>query len=104
MAIFLIKEVSLNQALFEEKVNRHKKEKASLILVLNQGIQRGEIKPIDAMMFFVNLVSLCTYPFVARPIFKVVAAKNGTQWDIARNSALRESIHEFIDNKLKHCK
>jgi hypothetical protein len=41
MAIFLIKEVSLNQALFEEKVNRHKKEKASLILVLNQGMQRG---------------------------------------------------------------
>jgi len=101
MAIFLIKEVSLNQALFEEKVNRHKKEKASLILVLNHGIQRGEIQPVDAMMFFVNLVSLCTYPFVARPIFKVVAAKNGAPWDIEEHIALRESIHEFINNKTK---
>jgi len=101
MALFLIKEVSLNQTLFEEKVNRHKKEQASLIIVLKHGIERDEIQYVDTMLFFVNLVSLCTYPFIARPIFKVVASKNNTPWDIHENTAFRKSIHEFIDNKIK---
>jgi hypothetical protein len=101
MAIFLIKEVSLNQPLFEEKVNSHIKENPSLIAVINQGIQRGEIQFINAMLFFVNLVSLCTYPFVARPIFKVVAANNDTLWGDEQEISFRASIHEFINNKIK---
>jgi AcrR family transcriptional regulator len=101
MAIFLIKEVSLNQPLFEEKVNSHIKENPSLIAVINQGIQRGEIQFINAMLFFVNLVSLCTYPFVARPIFKVVAANNDALWGDEQEISFRASIHEFINNKIK---
>jgi AcrR family transcriptional regulator len=101
MAIFLIKEVSLNQALFEEKVNRHKNQKASLIRVLNEGIEKGLIQPLNTMLFFVNLVSLCTYPFVARPIFNVVALKNNEQWGSSQIQDLRNSIHEFIENKIK---
>jgi hypothetical protein len=30
-----------------------------------------------------------------------VASKNGAQWGLDRNLALRESIHEFINNKIK---
>ena len=101
MAIFLIKEVSLNQALFEEKVKSHIKENPSLIAVINQGIQREEIQIIDPMLFFVNLVSLCTYPFVARPIFKVVAAKNDALWGVEQEISFRSSVHEFIKNKIK---
>ena len=101
MAMFLIKEVSLNQALFEEKVNRHKNQHASLIRVLNEGIAKGYIQPLNTMLFFVNLVSLCTYPFVARPIFNVVATKNNEQWGSGQIQDLRNSIHDFIENKIK---
>jgi hypothetical protein len=52
-------------------------------------------------LFFVNLVSLCTYPFVARPIFKVVAAKNDAMWGVEQEISFRTSIHEFINHKIK---
>lgn len=101
MALFLIKEVSSNQLLFEEKVNRHKKQGASMIKILQDAMLNRQIQELKPMLFFVNLVSLCTYPFVANPIFKVVGNKNQIQWGIGAIDELRTSVHEFIDFKIK---
>jgi len=101
MALFLIKEVSSNQLLFEEKVNRHKKQGASMIKILQDAMFNRQIQALKPMLFFVNLISLCTYPFVANPIFKVVGNKNQIQWGIGAIDELRVSVHEFIDFKIK---
>lgn len=104
MSIFLIKEISSNQALFHIKVQGIKKDKKhSLLTVLMDGMKKGEIPELDPVIFLMNLHSLCAYPFVAAPIFNVICQNSGVQWVDASHEKLLQSIHEFIHFKLsKH--
>ncbi|MEN9973824.1 MAG: hypothetical protein RIS20_2171 [Bacteroidota bacterium] len=101
MSIFLIKEISSNQALFHLKVKGIKKDKKySLLTVLNEGIQNGELPSLDPVVFLMNLHSLCAYPFVAAPIFQVICQSSGVQWDDSNHEKLLNSISDFIHYKL----
>ena len=35
-----------------------------------EGVSRGKYKDIDPEQFFVNLISLCVFPFAAKPIIQ----------------------------------
>ncbi|NDB34514.1 MAG: TetR/AcrR family transcriptional regulator [Flavobacteriia bacterium] len=101
MALFLIKEVSANQNLFLEKVHARKKGNKTLLLALKEAEMEGKIAVSDPLLFFVQLISMCTYPFVAHPLFAVIAADNQSTWDHNALPSLRKAIHEFIDTHLK---
>lgn len=100
MALFLIKEVSANQALFIEKVEKSQKGNTTLLKALMDANRKGLISVQDPMLFFVQLISLCTYPFVAKPLFSVIAERNETAWNSDSLTVLRASIHSFIDHQL----
>lgn len=100
MALFLIKEVSANQALFIEKVEKSQKGNITLLKALIEAKQHGIITVQDPLLFFVQLISMCTYPFVAKPLFTVIAERNETSWNSESIKALRTSIHTFIDHQL----
>jgi AcrR family transcriptional regulator len=101
MSIFLIKEISSNQALFHLKVNGIKKDKKySLLTLLNEGIRNGELPSLDPVVFLMNLHSMCAYPFVAAPIFQVICQSSGVQWADSNHDKLLNSIHDFIHFKL----
>ena len=100
MALFLIKEVSANQALFIEKVEKSQKGNTTLLKALMDANRKGLISVQDQMLFFVQLISLCTYPFVAKPLFSVIAERNETTWNSDSLTVLRASIHSFIDHQL----
>jgi len=100
MALFLIKEVSANEALFVEKVEKSQKGNITLLKALLEAKESGVISVQDPMLFFVQLISMCTYPFVAKPLFTVIASRNGTSWNSTTVKALRTSIHNFIDHQL----
>ncbi|NBO61508.1 MAG: TetR/AcrR family transcriptional regulator [Flavobacteriia bacterium] len=100
MALFLIKEVSANQALFIEKVEKSQKGNTTLLKALMDANRKGLISVQDPMLFFVQLISLCTYPFVAKPLFSVIAERNETTWNSDSLTVLRASIHSFIDHQI----
>lgn len=100
MALFLIKEVSANEALFIEKVEKSQKGNITLLKALLEARDSGVISVQDPLLFFVQLISMCTYPFVAKPLFTVIASRNGTNWNSAAIKAMRTSIHNFIDHQL----
>jgi AcrR family transcriptional regulator len=100
MALFLIKEVSANEALFIEKVEKSQKGNITLLKALLEARDSGLISVQDPLLFFVQLISMCTYPFVAKPLFTVIASRNGTNWNSAAIKAMRTSIHNFIDHQL----
>jgi AcrR family transcriptional regulator len=100
MALFLIKEVSANEALFIEKVEKSQKGNITLLKALLEARDSGVISVQDPLLFFVQLISMCTYPFVAKPLFTVIASRNGTNWNSAAIKAMRTSIHNFIDYQL----
>ena len=102
MSIFIIKEISLNPELFKEKVQAIKRTSGvKLIEALEEGIASGEIKKIDTTLFLINLQSLCSYPFIAAPMFKYSLKSHNKDWDKDFSiEKLKKSVKEFVDLKL----
>jgi AcrR family transcriptional regulator len=99
MSIFIIKEISINPELFKEKVQAIKNAKAvRLIQVLEDEIVAGKLKKIDTVMFMINLQSLCSYPFMAAPLFKHVLKSHGKDWNRDFSpEKLKQSVQKFVE-------
>ena len=60
----------------------------------------GNIKTIEGRQLIMNIMSLCIYPFVARPIIKTMLQLD----DLSFNSMMeqrKKEIFEFIINAIK---
>jgi AcrR family transcriptional regulator len=101
MSIFLIKEISSNEPLFHEKVNIYKKDKMSIIRLVQMGKAEGSLTEVDPVFFFVNLMSLCAYPFLASPMIKVILSHDTVEDSEYSTEKLKASVHEFINLNLK---
>lgn len=105
MSMFIIKEISVNEELFYEKVQNIKKDKGvHLIALLNEGMEKNEIPTIDPTVVMMNIHSLCAYPFLASPIFKAIEKSSGVSFHDEGNQKLKKSVKEFVDFKLTHNK
>ncbi|WP_343747236.1 TetR family transcriptional regulator [Fluviicola sp.] len=101
MSMFIIKEISINPQMFHEKVAKLKYDKSLLIPTLLEAIEKGEIPAFDPVMFMINLHSLCAYPFLASPLYKLMLQKNGYDWDEDAQNRIKESVKEFISFKFQ---
>lgn len=101
MAMFIIKEISLDPELFYERVQHLKGKGVRLMTVLLEGMEKGEISPLDPVIFITNLHSLCSYPFVAAPIFKAICKSSQLEWSDPNNEKLKTSVKEFVSFKLR---
>lgn len=70
----IIRTVGLNPDLFVEQVKAE--------------IEAGSINPIDPRDLLVNMLAMCIFPFVGKPILKVVLFKNND-----------EEYHEFLNRR-----
>lgn len=60
----------------------------------------GNIKPIDGKQLLMNIMSLCIYPFVAKPIIKTMMELNKKSFDDMME-ARKDEVYNFILNALK---
>ena len=61
----------------------------------------GAIKKFDATMFMINLQSLCSYPFLASPMFKYSVKAQGKDWEKEFSTEkLKHTVKLFIENTL----
>ena len=102
ISMFIIKEITINPELFRKKVQAIKKGKnIQMIEALEKAISKGEIKKIDTTLFFMNLQSLCSYPFIAKPIFKHSLKANNKDYDKDFSTwKLKISVKTFIEISL----
>jgi AcrR family transcriptional regulator len=102
MSMFIIKEIGNNPELFRQKIQAAKKNRTmKLAQVLEDGIKKGEVKKIDTAMFLINLQSLCSFPFLASPIFKHSLKAHGKDWDKDFSAAkLKQSVKSYVENIL----
>ena len=102
MSMFIIKEIGNNPEVFREKVQLAKKNKTmKFIQVLEEAVKSGEIKKIDTTIFMMNIQSLCSFPFLASPIFKHSLKAQGKDWEKDFSTEkLKKSIKTFIENAL----
>ncbi len=63
-------------------------------------VREDVIKPIEGKQLLVNIMSLCIYPFVARPIIQTMMSLDETNfYDMAEQR--KKEVSEFIINAIK---
>jgi AcrR family transcriptional regulator len=98
MSLFLLKEMSANEALFREKVQNIKSpDQRGIIQLLKAANYDSKIDPI---LFMMQLHSMCAYPFLAAPVFKVIIEKSGQQWEDPQCIKLKSAVKQFIIQQL----
>lgn len=102
MSMFIIKEIGNHPDLFREKIAAAKKNKTvKLIPVLEEAMKAGEVRKFDTSLFMVNLQSLCSYPFLASPMFRHSLKAHGKDWDKDFSTEkLKVVVRKFIEDTL----
>lgn len=73
---------------------------AKLAAQIEARVGEGSMRPIDPAQFVVNLLSLCIFPFAARPMFSVAFGWSGGDFD-ALIEARRSDLPAFFLNALR---
>ncbi len=74
---FIINEITRNPELIASAIANHSGIKEMRIIeqlanIINQEVNKGTIKPIKPHQFIINLLSLCVFPFVAKPLIQFI--------------------------------
>jgi TetR/AcrR family transcriptional regulator len=69
--------------------------------VIEEEIEKGTIKPIKPEQLVVNIIGLCIFPFVARPILQTVLFDNDKQKYKEFIESRKKEVSSFIINSIK---
>ena len=90
LPLFILNEVNKQPRGFTMKIWGEKRPPFQLLMrQIEQEVKKGIIKPIAAEQLIVNMVSMCIFPFLARPMI---------QWVTAMSD---EAFRQFIDKRRK---
>ncbi|HEX6915284.1 MAG TPA: TetR/AcrR family transcriptional regulator [Chitinophagaceae bacterium] len=80
--LFVITEVNRQPEAFLKKVFGKKRPNIALLSAqIAEAVQKKQIKPIHPMQLIMNMLSLCIFPFLARPVIQKVAGVNDKLFD-----------------------
>lgn len=99
LPLFILNEVSKNPGELVKKiwgVDRPPVEKVQAHI--NREIRKGTIKPIHAVQLMLNMVSLCIFPFLARPIVQWVTQSSNEQFIKLMEQRKKEVVTFIIDS------
>ena len=71
---FVINEINRNPDQFIEHMQIRKKKPVVHVFIeqFEKEIAAGNIKSVDARQFCINMISLCLFPFIARPMMQTI--------------------------------
>ena len=72
-----------------------------IIIPVNEEIEKGNIQPVDPFHLIVNLLSMCIFPFVARPILQHVIFDEDKEIYNTFIEQRKNEIPEFIINSIR---
>lgn len=85
---FVIHELNRKPERIVEQMNSSKFNKELLFDLINKAIQDKEIRPVHPVHLITNILSMCVFPFVAKPIITGFAFDGD-----------REKFKEYIDER-----
>lgn len=79
--LFVINEMNKQPKEFLKKLFGNERPRLEkFFLQLNEAVKKKEIKPIDPYELLINTVSLCVFPFLAKPLFQLMTGVNESQF------------------------
>ena len=103
---FIISEINRNPDNIAELIGNIIGEKPNnafdkLSKVIRIEVEKGNIRPIAPEQLIVNLIGLCVFPFIARPIIQAIIFKNDKKSYQQFLENRKKEIAEFIINSIK---
>ena len=73
-----------------------------LQLMIQKEIDEGIIKPIDPRQLFVNILSLCVFPFAGRPLIQGILFQNNKDEYNKFLVSRKKEVSDFVINAIKN--
>ena len=101
LPIFVLNEVNRQPEAFIKKMMGDRKPPIKKFLDDVQAeVKKGIIKPVNPLQLLLNIISLCVFPFVARPMFQLVTIIDKTMFDKILEQRKAE-VSKFIIDAIK---
>ena len=100
--IFVLHELSQDADRFVEKLKQRQifPEMAQFMLQLMNEMEAGKIKSFQPIHLFMNIISMCAFPFVAKPLLQAVSGMGEEEWTVLMNERKAE-VTRFILSAIK---
>jgi AcrR family transcriptional regulator len=101
LPVFVISEMNRNTDVFLKHVwSRKKTPLKAFVEMIHGAIKKGEIKPVDPLQLLLNILSLCIFPSMARPLFQHVAGISKKGFDEMLEER-KKSVSQIIIQSIK---
>lgn len=101
LPVFVLSEASKRPAALMKKMFGNKKPPVHIFFQeVQKEIVAGTIKPIQPAQLFLNMISMCVFPFMAKPMLEHAAGISKKQFD-ALIEERKKMIPEFIIASIK---
>ncbi|HMB93848.1 MAG TPA: TetR/AcrR family transcriptional regulator [Rhodothermales bacterium] len=98
---FILQELRRNPNRLRQFVGELARDKfAGIAQDIEEAVARGEIRPIEAPHLLANILGLCVFPFIARPMLQTVVGFDDAAYD-AFLEARKQEVTAFILNALE---
>jgi len=99
--VFILQELTRNPERIAQLIENVGIQPFSIVSQIESAIEAGLIRRIDPRQVIINLLSLCVFPIVARPLLlKVFFQGDESQYQIFIEARKRE-VPEFLINSIK---
>ncbi len=100
--IFILNEINRHPEEFLRKVFGNRMPPVDkLIKQLEKEKKQGIIKKVEPLQLLLNVMSLCIFPFVARPMIQLVTGMDRTQFNALMEQRKKEVARLIIDSVKK---
>jgi len=101
LPIFVLNEVNrLPEAFIKKMMGDRKPPIKKFLDDVQAEVKKGIIKPVNPLQLLLNIISLCVFPFVARPMFQLVTNIDKTMFDKILEQRKAE-VSKFIIDAIK---
>jgi TetR/AcrR family transcriptional regulator len=99
--LFIISEVNKHpQHFFDKILPADLPQPQNFIKQVEEAIQQGKIREINPRHLIINVVSLCVFPFIARPIARIVLGMSATNMEQFLDER-KEEVKSFVAAALR---
>ncbi len=101
LPIFILNEINRQPETFIKKMMGNKRPPVKKFFSdVEVESKKGVIRPVDPAQLLLNIISLCIFPFVARPMFQIVMNMDKTVFDKMLEQRKKE-VPKFIIDSIK---
>ncbi len=101
--LFIINELRRNPEILKATLDKNfdASVKENLKMQIEELIQKKEIKPISADQLFLDVISLCVFPVITKPLMTTILDKTNKEYDALINQR-KKYVADFIINAIKY--